>query len=109
MHFHLEIQDVNALPRYDCILRWFESYINSMSYLLSSLSDCVNNAGPVTVTFGGVPATNVVVQGRGWIRGFIPSNPSGTCSVSVVVSFSGRQLTLPSSFCYLPPLNLNLS
>ena len=62
------------------------------------------SAGTVSVEFGGVFATNVVVAGNSWITGYIPSNPDGQCPTFVKVSFEGATLTMPDHFCYLPDL-----
>lgn len=53
-----------------------------------------------TVSFGGVPASYVVVVGSNWIQGRIPSSPAGACPTNVTVAYGGIVLTLPGAFCY---------
>ena len=55
-------------------------------------------SGPATVTLGGVPATNVQVVSATTITALTPSVPAG--SVDVVVTVSGRTLTVTSGFTF---------
>lgn len=44
------------------------------------------------------------MAGGHWIKGKLPSNPAGTCSVDVSIASGGSTYVLPMSFCYLPEL-----
>ena len=55
-------------------------------------------SGPATVSLGGVPATNVQVVSATSITALTPAVPAG--SVDVVVTVSGRTLTVTSGFTF---------
>jgi hypothetical protein len=75
------------------------------SYEQPSLKSChqaASSAGGVPIVkFGSVPATGVFVAGSTWIKGKIPSNPTGACLSDVTVQYNLTVLTLPASFCYM--------
>lgn len=54
-----------------------------------------------TVTIGGAPATNVVVNGATSISAVAPARPAGPASI--VVSAGGRQDTLTGGFTFVQP------
>jgi hypothetical protein len=62
-------------------------------------------ASDATVTFAGIPATNVVFQSPTQLAATAPPEPAGTADV--VVASGGRTATLASGFGYLAPTGAN--
>lgn len=61
--------------------------------------------GDITVTVGGEPATNVVLQGSTSVTAVVARSTPGT--VDVVVTSAGRTATLPSAFAFVAPSDAN--
>ncbi len=64
-----------------------------------------NFFAPMTVTFGGVPATNVVVVNETTITATTPAGPIGP--VDVTVTRAGKSGTEPDGFTYMAPPTIN--
>jgi len=64
-----------------------------------------NFSNAATLTFGGVPATNVIVANSGMITATTPPNVAGAANVTVT-NLDGQMATLTNAFTYNPPPTL---